>query len=89
VAWATYQHSEIDWKGTCTCYLDRLNEIKAPTLIVHGAADNLVPMACAQEAHARIAGSVLAPLENCGHWPQRDDPAGFMQAVNAFLDKQV
>jgi len=45
---------------------DRLGEIHAPTLILHGRSDKTVPYALAEELHAGIAGSQLLPFEG-GH----------------------
>jgi pimeloyl-ACP methyl ester carboxylesterase len=84
-AWNDFQSHEITWQGTRTCYLDRLGEIRAPTLILHGTLDALVPAECAREANARIPGSRLHWLEGAGHWPQRDTPAAFNQVVKEFL----
>lgn len=84
-AWTGFQNSEMTWAGTRTCYLDRLSEITAPTLIVHGTQDGAVPPACAREAAARIPGARLRWMEGCGHWPQRDNPAEFNRVVKEFL----
>lgn len=88
LAWRTFQNDEITWNGTRTCYLDRLGEIQAPTLILHGSKDSLVPVECAREAHERIRGSVLQWMEGCGHWPQRDNPEEFNQALAGFLSSK-
>lgn len=87
--WTAFQKSEITWKSTRTCYLDRLEEIHAPTLIVHGSKDELVPRDCSREANRRIRGSRLVWMEGCGHWPQRDDAQGFNKVVAAFLADEV
>ena len=53
-----------------------LSRISAPTHIVHGAADPLIPVAAARDLHARIAGSTLEIIEGMGHdlpaalWPR-------------------
>lgn len=53
-----------------------LSRIVAPTHIVHGAADPLVPVRAAHELHARIAGSTLEVIDGMGHdlpaplWPR-------------------
>lgn len=53
-----------------------LARITAPTHIVHGGDDPLVPAAAAHDLHARIAGSTLEILPGMGHdlpaalWPQ-------------------
>lgn len=47
-----------------------LQRIACPTLVVHGTADPLVPLACGQDTAARIAGSRFEAIEGMGHdWP--------------------
>ncbi|AOF86163.1 alpha/beta hydrolase family protein [Hydrogenophaga sp. RAC07] len=47
-----------------------LKGIACPTLVVHGTADPLVPLACGQDTAARIAGSRFEAIEGMGHdWP--------------------
>jgi pimeloyl-ACP methyl ester carboxylesterase len=47
-----------------------LQHITCPTLVVHGTADPLVPMACGQDTAARIAGARFESIEGMGHdWP--------------------
>lgn len=84
-AWRSLQRSEITPRGVRTVYLDRLGEITAPTLILHGAQDVLVPVACAKEAHARIKGSVFHLVEGSGHWLPREKPEEFNRLVAEFL----
>ncbi len=51
----------------------RLHEITAPTLVVHGTADRMVPYANGELIAAKIPGAKLATLEDCGHmfWWER------------------
>ncbi len=44
-----------------------LSRITAPTLVVHGQADRLVPLACGQDTARRIAGAQLLVIEGMGH----------------------
>ena len=64
----------------------RLPEVTQPTLIVHGRADRLVPVALAREMHAAIPGSRLALLVG-GHFislvPRRQRQ--FVATVLGFL----
>jgi 3-oxoadipate enol-lactonase len=46
---------------------DRLAEIAAPTFVVHGAQDTIVPVANAQLLHAGIRGSTLRIWPRAGH----------------------
>jgi pimeloyl-ACP methyl ester carboxylesterase len=44
-----------------------LPRIIAPTLVIHGTADPLIPYACAQDTAARIPGAKLFGIEGMGH----------------------
>jgi pimeloyl-ACP methyl ester carboxylesterase len=44
-----------------------LSRITAPTHIVHGAMDPLVPVASAHDLHSKIKGSTLEVIEGMGH----------------------
>jgi pimeloyl-ACP methyl ester carboxylesterase len=64
----------------------RLGEIRQPTLVVHGRADRIAPVAIAREMHAAIPGARFA-FVNGGHlislMPHRHDQ--FVTAVREFL----
>ena len=69
-AFSSFQRSEVGWNGLRTSFVDRLHEIKAPVLVIHGANDGFVPAAWARRAHERIVGSELHVLSNCaGTYP--------------------
>lgn len=87
LAWPTFQKNEVTLDGPRTCYLDQLDQISAPVLILHGTKDTLVPGDYARLAHEKIPGSKLHWMEGCGHWPQRDDPQTFNSAVRDFLNE--
>lgn len=44
-----------------------LSHITAPTMVIHGTADPLIPFACAQDTAARIPGAKLFGIEGMGH----------------------
>jgi proline iminopeptidase len=44
-----------------------LQKITAPTLVVHGAEDPLVPLAAGRDTVANIAGARLEVVEGMGH----------------------
>jgi pimeloyl-ACP methyl ester carboxylesterase len=58
-----------------------LSRITAPTLVIHGTADPLIPFACAQDTAARIPGAKLFGIEGMGH----DFPPGAVTQLNARL----
>lgn len=85
-AFTRYQRDEVYWNGLKTVYLERLHEIQAPVLIVHGRNDTAVPLVCAEEAHRLIPGSQLHVIDQAGHWVQREKPEEFLQTVIEFFN---
>jgi len=84
-AFSDFQNAELTWDGLKTVFMDRLQEIKAKTLIIHGGKDSLVPLEPSREAHEKIQNSEFKIMAGCGHWPQRDNPEEFNQVVREFL----
>lgn len=66
---------------------EKLAGIKAPTLILHGDRDLLVPLAAAQLFHGAIAGSQLVIYSGIGHLPQEEAPSRSAQDVSEFAAK--
>jgi pimeloyl-ACP methyl ester carboxylesterase len=62
-----------------------LPAIHAPTLILWGAGDRLIPLARGEYLREVIPGSRLDVLPDCGHLPQEECPAVFNAALNTFL----
>jgi 3-oxoadipate enol-lactonase len=69
------------WTG---CY-DRLPQIQAPTLILHGENDQLIPPQNAYILHESIPGSRLVMLPHAGHMLMTDQPEALHEAVLGFL----
>ena len=65
--------------------LPLLRQIRAPTLLVWGEADAMIPVAHAQDYLGAIEGSRLLVLPQVGHLPQEEAAAASLQAVAAFL----
>jgi len=65
--------------------LQRLPEIDAPTLIIWGAQDPIIPVAHAHIAHQMIRNSQLHIFDRCGHLPQIEKPEEFNRLVLDFL----
>lgn len=65
--------------------LSRLNTITAPTLVVWGKEDPIIPAAHAQVAVDKIPGARLEIFERCGHMPQLEHPDRFNQLALEFL----
>ncbi len=62
-----------------------LGDIRAPTLIIAGAADASLPPRFSREMHALIAGSQLVELPGAGHSSPMEDPDGVTRALRDFL----
>ncbi|MDP6344702.1 MAG: 3-oxoadipate enol-lactonase [Alphaproteobacteria bacterium] len=67
-------------------YLDRLGEIRLPTLIIVGEDDPGTPVAASEAMHERIAGSELAILPSAAHLSNIEQADAFNQALLGFLD---
>jgi pimeloyl-ACP methyl ester carboxylesterase len=63
----------------------RLGDIRVPTLLVWGKDDRITPGEVAEQFHARIDGSHLVYLTNCGHAPMLERPEAFDAAVVDWL----
>jgi len=62
-----------------------LREIRVPTLIIFGEADNTVPLSEGHYAKTHIPNSRLLVYERCGHNPMLEMPERFAADVKAFL----
>jgi len=70
-------------------YLDRLDGLSLPTLIIVGADDPSTTVAAAEAMHERIGGSELAVLASASHLSNVEQPEAFTKALLPFLSKQA
>jgi pimeloyl-ACP methyl ester carboxylesterase len=63
-----------------------LAEVRAPTLILWGAKDFVVPTRIAELLDDRIAHSQLTYIPDAGHVPMKDQPGSMSLLVNEYLD---
>jgi pimeloyl-ACP methyl ester carboxylesterase len=87
LAFRSFRQNEVHWDGLRTDFSDRLGEITAPTLIIHGTHDRAVPVSWARRAHRRLPNSELRVFRGCGHWPPRERPEEFNRVVEDFLSR--
>lgn len=66
---------------------DKVSGIKAPTLIVSGEEDILIPVKYARDLREKIEGSTLVVLKNCGHAPPIEKPDEFNEIALEFLKR--
>ena len=64
---------------------ERLAAISAPTLVMHGAADAIVPLQFSEAFHDAIPNSRLIVFENVGHMPQEEASEASAEALDQFL----
>lgn len=62
-----------------------LAKITAPTLVVHGREDRVVPPACGALIANSVPNADLHLFGRCGHWVQSEQPRRFVALVRDFL----
>ncbi len=65
----------------------RLQSIKAPTLLLWGTQDRMIPFTNAADYVKAIPDATLVPLPGVGHLPQEEVPQRSLDAVLAFLNR--
>jgi pimeloyl-ACP methyl ester carboxylesterase len=60
----------------------QLKSIRQPTLVIHGAADPLVPLACGVDTAETVPGARLVVIEGMGH----DLPSQLIERLLALID---
>lgn len=68
-----------------TNLLPYLRHIQAPTLVLFGQQDRIVPPSEGSAAAALIPKAQLILLHDCGHYPMYDQPAAYIEAITTFL----
>lgn len=62
--------------------------VDAPTLVVHGRDDRVIPMSNALQLHSLIDDSELHIFGRCGHWTQIEYADAFASLVLGFLARR-
>ena len=84
-AWTAFQRNEVGFDGLRTDFTDRLADLRTPTLFVHGEEDPLIPVDWSARAASLAPDAGVHAIPDCGHWPPREKPEEFVEAVRAFL----
>jgi pimeloyl-ACP methyl ester carboxylesterase len=66
-----------------------LEDIRVPTLIIHGRRDLQVPFATAQRHAKRIPNAQLVMLDNATHFAFATHYDEVAEAVNTFIQKSI
>ncbi|WP_316412348.1 alpha/beta fold hydrolase [Mesoterricola silvestris] len=64
----------------------QLADLQVPVRMVWGASDALMPLDYARRMGAALPDSRLFPVERCGHVPQSEAPARFLEALAKALE---
>ncbi len=67
---------------------ERLDQVNVPTLVITGDDDQVVPTEDSIRLAREIPGAELAVIEDCGHLPQEECPAPFLEAVREFMSRE-
>jgi len=68
--------------------MNRLGDIRAPTLVIGGIADRLTPPKYASTLAERIPGARIALMEGAGHMVQLEQPEVVSRTIEQFLRDQ-
>ncbi len=63
----------------------QLKDINIPALVITGDDDRIVPAQQSVQLSKDIYSAQLVVIPNCGHVPQEECPAEFLDAVQAFI----
>jgi pimeloyl-ACP methyl ester carboxylesterase len=88
LAWAMGTTGKFIWPLPDKGLTKRLHRVTAPTLLVWGRDDRLVPPAYADEFARRITGARVETVEQAGHAPQLERPEPVARLVRDFLSGQ-
>jgi pimeloyl-ACP methyl ester carboxylesterase len=64
-----------------------LAKVSAPTLLLWGAKDGMIPVSNAQDYLRTMPSATLVEMPDLGHVPMEEDPARSLAPVVAFLAK--
>jgi pimeloyl-ACP methyl ester carboxylesterase len=83
-AWRSMRNQHAEGERWVT---EVLRPITAPTLLVHGTADPLIPQRWFQRLARLRPDWATAPLDGVGHDPHMEAPGAFLKATNAWLQE--
>lgn len=79
IAWKPYMYS--------LTLRHLLPGVRTPTLVVWGANDAITPINSGEIYARAIPGACLATIADCGHMPEMERPADFVELVRDFLQR--
>ena len=67
----------------------RARQVKAPTLVIHGELDQVIPLAAARELVARVPGWTLEVIDGVGHVPMMEVPEVFISVFSRWMTYRI
>jgi pimeloyl-ACP methyl ester carboxylesterase len=67
----------------------KVKRVQAPTLVIHGELDRLIPLAAARDLIRRRPDWTLEVLEGVGHVPMMETPDLFLDLVTQWLADRI
>jgi pimeloyl-ACP methyl ester carboxylesterase len=64
-----------------------LGKVQAPTLIVWGKQDRIIPLECATLFEQSIPGAALQVVDECGHFGHLEKPDELAAIVREFVSR--
>ena len=82
---------DVLWDDFTACdrfdVMERLGEIKSPTLVIAGSADQLTPVKYTRFLNEHIPGTRMVLVADAGHMVMLERPAEVAKAIREFLEK--
>jgi len=69
-------------------YEDRLAAVHAPTLLIHGREDRVIPLRVSEKLLHALDDAQLHVFGHCGHWAQLEQTTAFNRLVRDFLKEE-
>ena len=76
---------EIAVASASPALLQALPKVTAPTLLICGDGDRIMPVSAARALAARLPGARLETMSQCGHLPMIEQPDAYLRLVRDFL----
>lgn len=86
LTWAMGSTGKFIWPIPDKGLKKRIHRIEAPTLLVWGQDDRLVPLVYAEEFARRLARTRIEVVKGAGHAPHLEQPETAAHLVQAFLE---
>ena len=86
-AWLAFLRTLLGIHNSPLKFIDRLSRITAPTLLIWGDNDKVIPLQYASEYINKIPNNRLEVIENCRHAPYIESPTKFNELLE-FLARE-